>query len=110
MPSFRPGMKGHKATVMIKHLFIISALLISAGIQAQPTLTSPAFTPGFRSVYHNVPFNNAGPAGASQTWNFSALTSIDSQVNKYVSCISTPYCGQFPGATVVIDQNPFYTY
>lgn len=87
-------------------LLLTLILLLNRYAAAQPTLNAnPWWTAGDVFTNQNVYTSGVAPgsAGASQTWDFSAVTDSGSATNVYVvATTSTPPADQayFPGATI----------
>jgi hypothetical protein len=84
----------------------ISTLLATAGLaslaMAQPTINQASF-PAFGTTITSREVDgtgiNPGPAGANQTWNFTAFPDTGDPVTlTYVNPSTTPFAAQFPTA------------
>jgi hypothetical protein len=53
---------------------------------------------------------NPGPAGANQTWNFSALNNNGIDTAFFLAPNQTPFASGFPSATAAIQLGALYTY
>lgn len=84
---------------------LLLLLFIAAFSRAQPIIQNNIIPNVGDKVYLATSDTNAvavGNAGANQTWNFSALASLDSIIAyTYVTPASTPYAAAYPGATLV---------
>jgi hypothetical protein len=84
-------------------LFAGAGLLAAASAVAQPVLTDARHQPLTGTSYTYFIGTNtppAGNAGASQTWDFSALTPDNNEVIYYMNCSVTPYCSSLTGGTI----------
>ena len=85
-------------------LFALGSAFVSAGLMAQPTLTSNSIA-NVGYVYTasqvNLGLTNEGISGANQTWNFSALQDTGAQ-NTFtlVNSNSLPEFNQFPASNL----------
>ena len=86
----------------IPSLFLVILLLsFSSGI-AQPTLTSASngITGNIGKENYSGIYNTVvapGNSGASQTWDFSAISASSGSSQYYYNCVS-PICDSFPGS------------
>jgi hypothetical protein len=89
--------------------FFVSLLLLAASAQAQPTLTAATNNPVVGDTvalfWCNTSGVAPGPAGAGVTWDFHALTAIDTFYQTVVRCDSTPKCDSFPGSNIAMKQD-----
>lgn len=81
-----------------------AAAVLGGALSAQPTLQNNVL-PAFGDVVTQTEADTAGiapgPAGANQTWDFSALTPVpgDHEVEStFAPAAGTPFADQFPGA------------
>lgn len=92
---------------MKKHLLLFACTLIALNGFSQPTLYSSDL-PAAGETYVMNTCNTAGvtegPAGANQTWTFTAKVNTGTQSESFVSPSSTPGAASFPTATLAIDQ------
>jgi hypothetical protein len=95
---------------------LLTLLLIAAAsidCSAQMTLNSstnaPAAGMSFKAYYGDS--LSAGPAGANQVWNYGGFVAADSGQQRFVPCLSTPWCGTYAPATIAgTDGDGIYTY
>lgn len=99
---------------MKKHVLslLLSGLAITA--QAQITLnqgnSSPVAGMSYK-IYYGDSSVNPGPGGSNQHWDISNFVATDSGMQRYVPCLSTPWCGTFNGPTIAgTDGSGVYTY
>ena len=85
--------------------FLASAGLASLAM-AQPTINQasfPAFGTSITSREVDGTGINPGPAGANQTWNFTAFPDTGAPVTgTYVNPSTTPFAAQFPTANYAL--------
>jgi len=84
------------------HILFFGSVLSSANVVAQPTLTATGINPvvGDQFVTNVTNFVNQGSAGASQTWNLSAMTPTSSSTYTTVASSSTPNGASFPNSNI----------
>ena len=91
----------------MKQLSALSySLFICVGIAtAQPSLSSGSVTPipGDHFSYLNGAWLAPGPAGTSQTWDYSASALTAQNTNSFVAMSGTGLASSFPNATVASD-------
>lgn len=94
-------------------LSLIATLAIGAAI-AQPTFTAANLTPvageRFFGVYADTTGVNLGASGASVTWDFSTLVSVDNDTISYMNCAATPFCDSISGASLASFDGNSYLY
>lgn len=100
---------------MIKHLqklFSLAVLFASANVIAQPSLTGANSNPvvGDVFIWKRGSYVSPGSAGASQTWNLSALNGTATINYSVVVPGSTPYGASFPSANLSITDGTEYVY
>lgn len=96
---------------MKAHLLCIT-LLSPTILLAQPTYTAAdgATTIGSTPVSLTCDWMDAGPSGAAQTWDFSALVPITSYSETVLTPTATPYSASFPGANRASGSGTSYRY
>lgn len=99
---------------LLQNLFIISCATLSLDAIAQPTLTHASNSPvvGDKFDLKNTNYVSPGSAGASQTWNLSAMSTTAAVTNyTAVTVASTPSASSYPSANVsVMDGAGTYIY
>ncbi len=98
----------------MKNIFILFLLLSASNIFSQVTLTS-SNNPAAGNTQNIVDCDTSGilqgNSGANQTWSFTNLTRLDSNLLSWVAAGSTPYSSQFPSSTVASTiDNSNYNY
>ena len=99
---------------LLQKLFIISCTTLSLETIAQPSLTHASNSPvvGDKFDLRNSNYVSPGSAGASQTWNLSAMSTTAAITNyTAVTVASTPSASSYPSANVsVIDPSSYIYY
>lgn len=86
------------------HSLSYSFVLLSTISLAQPSLNSSNTNPVIGDVFvsKNANYVSPGPAGASQTWNLSSMTSTSTTNYTVVAPASAPNGSSFPSANVAM--------
>jgi hypothetical protein len=100
---------------MKKHLYLFTILLIPIAAFAQPTISDmDNFSNGEIYKRGSCSSTNVSPgaSGASQTWNFTGLAFIDTEIVEITAPSATPYGSQFPTANFSLysDHTQQYVY
>ncbi|MBI1288100.1 MAG: T9SS type A sorting domain-containing protein [Flavobacteriales bacterium] len=84
--------------------FIGSLLILSGGAIAQPTLQSSdiGYTAGDSYTLHLCDWEQAGPSGANQTWDFSGVSENNVATIDILDASTTSEASSFPNANVAL--------
>ncbi len=95
-------------------LILAMVIMINHGIFSQVTLTNTINpTAGNTQMIVDCDTNgiSQGNTGANQTWNFTSLTRLDSNLLSWVTASSTPYAAQFSTSNIASTNDNFsYNY
>ncbi len=99
----------------MKSKFMLGLFMaLSAAVYAQPTITTATSKPvagdSFVGYYVDTNGVTPGAAGASITWNMSAVVRNDSDTTSFMTCAATPHCSLFPGANISVFTGGDYMY
>src|SRR5579872_4801047 len=85
----------------------LGVFIVSACALAQPTITATGINPvaGEQFISIGSPYMSPGSSGASQTWNFSTMTTSSTSTLSVVTATSTPYGASFPNANIATTSN-----
>ncbi len=99
---------------MTKHLLLGLLLASATSSFAQPTLTKATNAPVAGDTFYAYNADttgvDSGAAGASITWDMSALVKVDSDTTFFLNCTATPYCDSFPGASLAMLNDSDWAY
>lgn len=90
---------------MKKHLLFCSALFAAFAVKAQITVTTADVVTAPKTVYQSndtMPTVSVGSAGASQTWNMTALNTHTVDTLGFAPIGWTPYASAFPMADMAL--------
>lgn len=99
---------------MKKHLLSMLFASVAATAMAQPTLITATNNPVIGDSFYGYMTDSShvdiGSAGASVTWDMSAIVKNDSDTTTYMACSATPNCSLFPGSNIVMYNAGDYAY
>lgn len=98
---------------MKKHVLVMGAALLSMGAMAQITVTDADFGSVGDSVFLATDFTpgvSVGTPGTNQTWNFSALNTVDLDTLFFLNPALTPFASDYPGANLATESEEGYVY